>query len=217
MLVRQILNTPGRAIPLRRLFALKDYPSDVMALYAEGYSVANFLVGSSSRQVFLAFVAHGMSPQGWDSAVQTHYRYRSVEELEQAWMNHLRSTRRPPVQLAQTTRPMGGDAANRVVVRQTAPPVQPLLAPVVRGQNPGMDYDIEPVTATAPAVAGRPTYLPDYPPPAYQPAPAPAAPDRWQPAPGQTYQPPPVRLGPPQLMPPPGPTSPGYAPVGYPR
>src|SRR5262245_15359099 len=38
MLVRQILNTPGRAIPLRRLFALRDYPRDVMVLYAEGYS-----------------------------------------------------------------------------------------------------------------------------------------------------------------------------------
>src|SRR5207249_5247071 len=43
-LCRQILNTPGRKIPLRRLFALHDYPGDVMALYAEGFSVANFLV-----------------------------------------------------------------------------------------------------------------------------------------------------------------------------
>src|SRR5262249_56886909 len=60
MLVRQILNTPGRAIPLRRLFALTQYPRDVMVLYAEGYSVTNFLVSRSSRPPFLTFLAHGM-------------------------------------------------------------------------------------------------------------------------------------------------------------
>src|SRR5207248_5452584 len=58
-LVRQILNQ-GRAIPLRRLFALTEYPREVMALYAEGYSVSSFLVAASNRPVFLRFVAHGM-------------------------------------------------------------------------------------------------------------------------------------------------------------
>jgi hypothetical protein len=69
-LVRQILNTSGRAIPLRRLFALRDYPGDVMALYAEGYSVANFLVAQSNRGTFLNFVAQGMSAEGWDRAAR---------------------------------------------------------------------------------------------------------------------------------------------------
>src|SRR5439155_21763425 len=54
-LVRQILNS-GKAMPLRRLFALKEYPSDVMVLYAEGFSVAQFLVEKSNRPTFLAFV-----------------------------------------------------------------------------------------------------------------------------------------------------------------
>src|SRR6516225_7866380 len=55
-MVRQILNG-GRAIPLRRLLVLKEYPSEVMALYAQGYSVTSFLVGKSSRPAFLNFVA----------------------------------------------------------------------------------------------------------------------------------------------------------------
>src|SRR6516162_2861272 len=59
-LVREILNTPGRMIPLRRLFTLTQYPRDVMVLYAEGYSVTNYLVSISSRSAFLAFLAHGM-------------------------------------------------------------------------------------------------------------------------------------------------------------
>ena len=70
-----------------------------MALYAQGYSVTSFLVGASNRQQFLGFVATGMN-QGWDAACQSYYHYRSVEELEQAWLTHMRNTRRPPVQLA---------------------------------------------------------------------------------------------------------------------
>ena len=68
-LVRQILNSPGRAIPLRRLFSLTQYPRDVMVLYAEGYSVTSFLVGQSSRSQFLAFVAQGMRGD-WDGAAK---------------------------------------------------------------------------------------------------------------------------------------------------
>jgi len=140
--VWQILQMPGRAFPLRRLFSLKDYPRDpnyVMALYAQGYSVTNFLVGQSSRPVFLAFVAQGMQNNGnnWDAALRTYYRYRSVEELEGAWVQYLRSGRQQPTQLASSR---GSSAASaRVVVRQTAPPAQPILEapqPVYRGQIP---------------------------------------------------------------------------------
>ncbi|MBY0525113.1 MAG: hypothetical protein K2R98_17035 [Gemmataceae bacterium] len=202
MLCRQILNTPGRAFPLRRLFALKDYPSDVMALYAQGFSVSSFLVANSSRQAFLNFVAHGMQ-QGWDSAVQAHYHYKSVEELEQAWLTHLRNTKKQPAQLASNTAPQAptGEAPQTVVVRQTAPPAQPQLmsAPVYRGQAP----DSEPRMPAA--TVGRPTHLPDPLPPNGA-APAPAAPSMpapqagWQPIPPPGSNPPPaVQLGQPQF------------------
>ncbi len=90
-MVRQILQTRSRSIALRRLFSLKDYPQDVMVLYAEGYSVTNFLVSQSSRQVFLAFVAQGMQNgnNNWDAALRTHYRYQNVEELERAWVQYI--------------------------------------------------------------------------------------------------------------------------------
>jgi hypothetical protein len=67
-LVRHMINN-RRAMPLRRLFALKEYPPDVMVLYAQGYSVTDFLVGRSSRPKFLNFVADGLRA-GWDRAAQ---------------------------------------------------------------------------------------------------------------------------------------------------
>lgn len=225
-LVRQILNA-GKAIPLRRLFALRDYPSDVMALYAEGYSVAHFLVSASNRQQFLAFVAHGMQ-YGWDHAVQAHYRYRNVEELEQAWLSHLRATKRqPPALLASNTAAPAGPTPG-TMVRLTAPPVQPLAdlppQPVYRGQSP----EVEDRASRQPVA--RPGYLPDYypaPPPAAPAAPAnwaapapvaPPAMDQWQPPSAPAS--PAVRLGPPQVVAPAPPAAPPpgqpVSPVGYP-
>jgi hypothetical protein len=84
---QQILNTPGRAMPLRRLLPLREYPTDLMVLYSQGYSLTEFLVSKSSKPAFLNFVSSGMQ-QGWDRAVQTHYGYQRVEDLEQEWVTH---------------------------------------------------------------------------------------------------------------------------------
>jgi hypothetical protein len=151
VLVRQILNTPGRAIPLSRLFQLREYPRDVMVLYAEGYSVANFLVARKGgetvgRRVFLDFVHDGMT-NGWDRAVQTHYGFRNVHDLEEAWFQHLRETPRPPEAIASVGghRPAVGAATaltSRAVARQTFPPAMPVLGaprPVARGVAPSIE------------------------------------------------------------------------------
>jgi hypothetical protein len=208
-LCRQILNA-GRAIPLRRLFALKEYPSDVMALYAEGYSVTNFLVSSSSRPQFLGFVDQGMR-EGWDRAAQAHYGYRSVEELERAWIDSLRAPQRPTAQVASAARPAAVEPTRQVLVRQTVPPAQPFEAtarPVYRGQA---EDDGNPESARG-GPGRAPGYLPDYAPPARPAALQPPVPqEAWQPvaaAPSTA-----VRLGPPDFGAVPG----GPSPVGYPR
>ncbi|HLN32991.1 MAG TPA: hypothetical protein VK395_35000 [Gemmataceae bacterium] len=219
-LVRQILNA-GRAFRLVRLFSLRDYPAaqDVPALYAEGYSVASYLVATSGRQAFLAFVAHGMQ-YGWENAVQTHYHYQSIDQLESAWINYLRTTRpSSSALLARNTTTPPADTAKRVVVRLTVPPFQPLdeaQSPVARGQMPD-----EQVYAAPPRQAtNRPGYLPDYnpgqsPPPSAYPSQQPVS------APQEGWRPSSVRLGQPQFTPEAPATPPAGAPsvaspVGYP-
>jgi hypothetical protein len=223
-LVRQILNA-NKAIPLRRLFSLLQYPNDVMALYAEGYSVTSFLVSQSSRPIFLQFVAHGMN-YGWDNAAQSYYRYRSVEELEEAWLNHLKSTKRQPqMLLAQNARPAPTEAARRTMVYLTTPFAQPPTdtpTPRFRGQSPGPET--EDSLPQAPTHGARPGYLPDYHPaqPPSRPAPPVSQEPGWlAPAPpaAAPHQPA-VRLGPLQSLPAPAaPSRPNpqpISPVGYP-
>ncbi|MCE9531797.1 MAG: hypothetical protein K8T89_11840 [Planctomycetes bacterium] len=127
---RDILNA-GRGMPLRRLFNLKDYPSDVMVLYAEGYSVSKYLIEMSDRQTFLNFVGHGMQ-WGWDDAAKTHYQFKTIDEMEQAWLDHLRKNKGSAI--AKNTVP---NPDTKLVVRQSLPPVQPLLdpSPLSRGNN----------------------------------------------------------------------------------
>lgn len=170
-MVRQILNAGG-ALRLPRLFTLKDYPRDprdVGALYAQGYSVSNFLVGLSNRQTFLAFVHQGMQPNvGWDNAARTYYRFNSVSELEQAWLTHLRNTRKQPataapVILASNDVGSRSDSA-KPVVRLTAPPAQPLseeAQPIFRTQAPDNDGGWSNPPRNGMANGPRPGYLPD--------------------------------------------------------
>ena len=123
-LVRTILNS-GQAMSLRHLFGLREYPQPnfIFALYAQGFSVTNFLVakgGKEGRPTFLNFVAYGMR-NGWDPAVQTYYHFRNIEDLQKAWIDSLRTPRQAPMQLAHGSGPAEMDTASRVVERQTVP------------------------------------------------------------------------------------------------
>jgi hypothetical protein len=183
-MVRQIYHAGG-ALRLATLFSLKDYPRDprdIGALYAQGYSLSEFLVGMSNRQTFLSFVAHGMQPNyGWDNAVRTYYRFQSVSELEQAWVNSLRSPRKSPASAAPVIlaknevnqRPDSGLANNEVgsrtdsakaVVRLTAPPSQPLaedMQPKFRTQAAENDGGWANAPRNAQGRGPRQGYLPE--------------------------------------------------------
>jgi hypothetical protein len=102
---REIINTPGRAIPLRRLLPQRDYPSDITALHAQGYTLVSFLVKERGRAALLAFVKEGLGNNGWDAALHAHYGYRSVDELERAWLKTQKE--KPPAPVLATARIAG--------------------------------------------------------------------------------------------------------------
>ncbi len=174
-IVRDILNN-RQGIQMRRLFGLKEYPRNVIALYAQGYSIADYLVklgGDNGKHRFLNFVGHGMS-RGWDQAVWTYYRKQSVEHLERDWLNYLAKTRgKQHIQVAKDRQPQGQQTQQRqvatraenrtpqTVVRLTIPPQAATEASrgrVVRGADP---TEREVGQTFGGGYQRQPTHLPD--------------------------------------------------------
>lgn len=92
MLIDFLTAQPSRGIPFNRMFTMKNYPHDILPLYAQGYSVAKFLILQKGRRYFLDYVAAGMSAeapnrelQAWDSATEKFYGYRNLSDLQLAW------------------------------------------------------------------------------------------------------------------------------------
>jgi hypothetical protein len=225
-LVRSILNRTQQ-FRLRQLFALKDYPGGgdkVMCLYAQGFSVSHYLVYISDRQTFLKFVGIGMRGN-WDQAVQTCYGMNTVEQLEDAWLKHLRDTKGITIAQLTKNKEQGKLTANPTkdnsgtLVRLTAPPVQPLQpVPVVRGAMPGSAQPGQ--TFGSAQQQAKTGYLPDAIPGKDQPRQSwqtPAQPPTGAPHFEQQYAPIPVQLGSPQNQQPIQYIPPASSPVGFPR
>lgn len=86
MRLKQVLNTRDR-IPLQTLLSIKEYPKDmdqVLVLYAEGYSLADYLVQQKGKQTYLKFLDDAYR-NGWDRAIKRHYGLAGVDTLEKKW------------------------------------------------------------------------------------------------------------------------------------
>ncbi len=211
-LVRGIISR-GQKIPLRTLFGLKEYPAQVMSLYAQGYSMSDYLVKRSNRQHFLNFVARGMY-SGWDKAVQEFYGQRSVEELEQGWLQFLRDNRAQPAGGTMVASAGGRPSRpSQIRVHLTVPPAQPLgVQPVARAAMPTPDQ-------VGQTFGQMPSHLPS--------ASTATIPPNWRPAVrlqapvgGATAAPQPAIQAVPtgvQLLPPETGPAPGLPPIGFPK
>ena len=200
---REYLNA-GRGIRLLVLFPLAEYPRDMHVLYAQGYSVSAYLVergggGLAGRTKLLQFLTIGMrsdnprahgTPATWNAAVQQVYGFESVDELEKAWLDHLRDPQ-PRIAARNTGAATGtptsaGKAASyvstapgRTDTRSSAPPALPILeAPIravrgvapddepIRGASPSPVKRVVPVPAPAQPIPAEPILLPpEIPPP----------------------------------------------------
>jgi len=80
----------GRGIPFSRMFAMREYPHDVMPLYSQGYSVARYLVAQGGKHKFLEFLVDGMRDDNWARATQQHYGIGGLAALQNDWLNWVR-------------------------------------------------------------------------------------------------------------------------------
>jgi hypothetical protein len=145
----------GRGIPFKQMFAMKDYPSDVMPLYAQGHSTAQWLIESRGKEAFLTFLSDGMRDENWERAVKQHYGFDNLLVMQTAWNDWVKQGRprlapQGPTDavLASNTRraatpaaSMAGAASDSSTFAQQA---------ILRAQSPD---EITPISATPAAEA----------------------------------------------------------------
>lgn len=98
LLMDYLTARPSRGIPFNRLFLLMQYPDDMLPLYAQSYSLAQFLVLQQGRQHFIKFVERGlalcprdMTTPAWDLALREFYGFQDLSELQVAWVDWVKA------------------------------------------------------------------------------------------------------------------------------
>jgi hypothetical protein len=102
----QFLRT-GRGIAFSRMFAMTEYPADVMPLYAQGYSLAEFLIQTGGRRKYVEFLGDGLKSHDWPGAVARNYGIKDLGQLQNTWLAWVKQG--SPI-IGQGARPMEGAA-----------------------------------------------------------------------------------------------------------
>jgi hypothetical protein len=93
--------TTGRGIDFPSMFAMKEYPADVLPLYSQGYSLARYLIERGGRHKYVSFVGHGLDTGDWSHALATFYGVPNPVALQQVWLDWVRNgCPAPPASLA---------------------------------------------------------------------------------------------------------------------
>tara|TARA_R110002072_G_C7978996_1_gene536072 strand:- start:87606 stop:88961 length:1356 start_codon:yes stop_codon:yes gene_type:complete len=147
----------GRRIPLRVLLSMTQYPRDndqVLAMYAQGYSLVEFLLQDKGRKHFLNFL-NDAHHRGWDRAIATFYGSSGVEQLEQKWSSWVLAGS-PRLDLPEGQLLASKENSARVAQADS----------VVRSQGPDVDTPAKPIwtaqqtqSSALPAVKSGPAAL----------------------------------------------------------
>ena len=96
-----------RGIAMNKLFLMTEYPSDVLPMYAQGYSVCQFLIEQKGAPTFIEFLTGYMRRPSWTENVRKHYGYESLAELQEYWLGWVSQGSGPVGQFAKAGRSPG--------------------------------------------------------------------------------------------------------------
>ena len=88
-LLYQFLTT-NRGIAFNKMFAMKEYPRDILPLYSQGYSLARFLIAIDGERNFVKYVGAGMDSNNWTAATTEFYGFHSLSDLQLSWLDWVR-------------------------------------------------------------------------------------------------------------------------------
>ena len=87
--------TTNRGIAFNQMFAMTEYPPDILPLYAQGYSLARYLIALGGKQKFVQYVGDGMRKGNWTSATQQYYGFWDLSQLQVTWLDWVRNGSQP--------------------------------------------------------------------------------------------------------------------------
>jgi len=80
-----------RGIPFNKMFAMKEYPADMLPLYAQGYSLARYLIMQGGKHKFVQYVGEGMQTDNWPAATRKYYGHKDLSELQVTWLGWVKA------------------------------------------------------------------------------------------------------------------------------
>jgi len=134
----QFLQT-NRGLAFNRMFAMMNYPQDIMPLYAQGHSVSRYLIEQGGKRKYVDFVGDGLKTRDWPGAVRKHYGVRDLGVLQVSWLDWVKQGSPP---LARPEAPAAQLASN-----QSRPQAQ---QPIYRGQSADPATPVRAVSSETP-------------------------------------------------------------------
>ncbi len=135
----------GRGIAFNQMFAMTEYPADVMPLYAQGFALAEYLIMQGGRRKYVEYLGEALQTQNWSAATQHHYGFRDLGALQNTWLGWVAQgfpaiapknpESKPAVQLASINRRLPRPESNliyHVQGRASEPVATNELVPVVK-------------------------------------------------------------------------------------
>jgi hypothetical protein len=154
-LLNQVIRDQGQHFSLRELLSMKDYPEDprrMLTLYAQGFTLVDFLVQQKGQKVYLQLL-NAAEEDGWEEAIRNHFDHEGIAALERNWRGWVLAGRPRLLEgnetlLADNSKSAAGDlqkpAAAAALKRSAEQP-----RAIVRSQSPDSEK-----SATVPAAVG---------------------------------------------------------------
>jgi hypothetical protein len=93
--------TTGQGIAFNRMFAMTQYPANILPLYSQGYSVARYLIAQGGKQKYVKYVGEGMRTGNWPETTRKHYGFANLSDLQVTWLEWVRQGSPPLDQAPQ--------------------------------------------------------------------------------------------------------------------
>lgn len=90
MLIQFLTSAPSRGIPFNRMFAMTEYPADIMPLYSQGYSLVRYLMAQGGKRKFVDYIGAGMQNNDWEATTRQFYGVQDLSDLQLSWVAWVR-------------------------------------------------------------------------------------------------------------------------------